>query len=135
VKRFLDSSILVESCLRESRPFAAADMWVKDPDALTSALALAECYATLSGDPRLRIKPAEASRIVQDLAERLPVKVTDLADNLEVIAQAPKKVVRGGMIYDALHTQTARRAGCGEVRTLNESHFKHVAPDLKVLGL
>ena len=135
MKRFLDTSVLVESCLRESRSFASADQLVNDPEACTSAHALAECYATLSGDPRLKIRPIEASRIVQDLAETLRVQVTDLEDYLRVIALAPRKGVRGGMIYDALHAQTARRAGCGEVRTLNVSHFKHVAPDLTILGL
>jgi hypothetical protein len=55
MKRFLDASILVEACLAQSPQFAAADALVKTTGAVTSAHALAEAYATLSGDARLKI--------------------------------------------------------------------------------
>ena len=60
MKRFLDSSVLVESCLSASPKYAAADALVNRGHATTSAHALAEAYATLSGDARLRIAPADA---------------------------------------------------------------------------
>jgi predicted nucleic acid-binding protein len=135
MKRFLDSSVLVESCLKGSRFFAAADRLVNDAEACTSAHGLAECFATLSGDPRLKIRPADAAQMVEDLAEALEVRVATLEDYRTVISKASPKGVRGGMVYDALHAETARKAGCKEIHTLNVSHFKHVAPDLTVLGL
>ena len=46
MKRFLDSSVLVESCLSQSPKFAAADALVNSTGAGTSAHALAETYAT-----------------------------------------------------------------------------------------
>lgn len=71
MKLFLDSSILLESCLSQSPKYKAADALVNAPDACTSAHALAEAYATLSGDPRLKIHPADAARMVEDLARTL----------------------------------------------------------------
>jgi predicted nucleic acid-binding protein len=135
VKLFLDSSILVEACLNRSPRYAAADALVNESDACTSAHALAEAYATLSGDPRLRIHPADAARMVDDLAGMLKVLALDVAEYRSLISSAPANGIRGGTIYDALHAQVARLSGCREVRTLNVSHFRHVAPDLTVRGV
>jgi hypothetical protein len=101
----------------------------------TSAHALAEAYATLSGDPKLKIHPADAARMVEDLAKRVNVRAFAATDYRRLISEAPAKGVRGGTIYDALHAQTARLCGCEEIYTLNLSHFQHVAPDLAILGL
>jgi predicted nucleic acid-binding protein len=135
MKRFLDSSVLVESCLAQSPKFTAADRLVSASDACTSAHALTEAYATLSGNPRLRITAADAARMVDDLAKSLSIHTLAAADYRPLIQSAPAKGIRGGMIYDALHAQTARLCGCHEIHTLNVSHFKHVAPDLTVVGL
>jgi predicted nucleic acid-binding protein len=135
MKRFLDSSVLVESCLRQSPKFAAADALVNAPDAWTSAHALMEAYATLSGDPRLKIKPADAAQMVEDLAGTLKLRALEVPDYRRLIVSASGQGVRGGTIYDALHAQTARVCGCQEIHTLNVAHFKHVAPDLTVHGL
>lgn len=59
MKIFLDTSVLAESCLTGSPNLTKADRLVSRKDAITSAHALAEAYATLSGDPRLRISPSD----------------------------------------------------------------------------
>ena len=135
MKCFLDSSVLVESCLSASPKYAAADALVNRGHATTSAHALAEAYATLSGDARLRIAPADAAAMVEDLAERLDVQPMGVAEYRKMIGSAPAKGVRGGGIYDALHAQTARLCHCTEIYTLNAGHFRHVAPDMVILGL
>ena len=135
MKRFLDTSVLVESCLAQSPKFQQADKLVSSKSAVTSAHALAETYATLSGDPRLKIRPADAAQIVDNLADTLAVLSFDAAQYRDLIATAPTKGIRGGSIYDALHAETARQARCDEIHTLNVNHFKHVAPDLKIVGL
>ena len=134
MKCFLDSSILVESCLSNSPKYTAADELVNGGHT-TSAHALAEVYATLTGDARLRISPGDAAAMVKDLAERLDVQPMGVAEYLEMIGSAPAKVVRGGGIYDALHAQTARLCHCTEIYTLNVGHFRHAAPNMVVLGL
>lgn len=135
MKRFIDSSVLVESCLSTSPKFNAADALVNDAQAVTSAHALMETYATLSGDARLKITPADASAMVEDLATRLKVHALSISECRQLIATAPAKGICGGGIYDALHAQTARLCHCGEIHTLNVGHFKHVAPDLIIRGL
>ena len=135
MKEFLDASVLVESCLSQSAKFAAADALVNRSEVFTSAHALAEAYATLSGDPRLRLRAADAARMVEDLANMVTVHALAVEDYRRLIASAPAKGIRGGTIYDALHAETARQCGCKEIHTLNVSHFKRVAPDLIVHGL
>jgi predicted nucleic acid-binding protein len=135
VKRFLDSSVLVEACLSRSSKFAAAEALVNEANSYTSAHALVETYATLSGDSRLRISPAAAAQMVEDLAKALTVRAFTVADHTQLISVAPAKGVRGGSIYDALHAETARLCECEEIYTLNVAHFRHVAPDLTVSGL
>ena len=135
MKRFLDSSVLVESCLQGSARFAVADALVNDDDVVTSAHALAEAYATLSGDVRLKIAPSDAAAMVEDLAKGIEVRAMGVADYRQLVSSAPAKGIRGGSIYDALHAQTARLCHCKEIHTLNVGHFRHVAPDLTVLGL
>jgi predicted nucleic acid-binding protein len=134
MKRFVDTSILVEACLAQSPNFAAADASVKFGDSVTSAHALAEAYATLSGDPRLKIKPQDAARMVADLAHLLQVHALTAQQYLALIQAAPSSGIRGGSIFDAIHAQTARESHCTEIRTLNVRHFKHVAPDLTVVS-
>jgi len=135
MKIFLDSSVLVESGLSQSSKFQKADALVGRSNAVTSAHALSEAYATLSGDSRLNIRPADANRMVRDLAKTITVFALSSDNYLQLISSAPTNGIRGGGIYDALHAETARLCGCQEIHTLNVAHFKHVAPDLKIQGL
>ncbi len=135
MKPFLDASILVEACLAQSPKFTAADALVKTRGAVTSAHALAEAYATLSGDVQLKLNPHDAAQMVVDLAEALHVHGLEAKPYVELIRQAPAKGIRGGSFFDAIHAQSARETKCVEIHTLNVRHFKHVAPDLKVIGL
>ncbi len=132
MKRFLDASVLVEACLLHSSRFRAADALIGQGGS-TSAHALAEAYATLSGDKRLRINPRAAAAMVRDCAARLEVGSLDAAKLLELIGTAPGRGITGGSFYDAIHAETARQLGCGSIHTLNESHFRHVAPDMEIV--
>jgi predicted nucleic acid-binding protein len=131
---FLDASVLVEACLLHSGKFQEADALVSGRHC-TSAHALAEAYATLSGDKRLKIRPADAAQMIGDCTKRLQVGVLDAATVRELIRQAPSRGITGGLFFDALHAETARRMGCGTLHTLNVSHFRHVAPDLTIQPL
>lgn len=135
MKRFLDASILVEACLAQSPKFAAADALVRTKGAVTSAQALAEAYATLSGDARLKINPHDAAQMVGELAQTLQVHALAARPYVDLIQAAPAAGIRGGSFFDAIHAQAARETQCAEIHTLNTRHFQHVAPDLKVVGL
>lgn len=73
--------------------------------------------------------------MVVDLAEALHVHGLEAEAYVELIRHAPEKGIRGGSFYDAIHAQSARETKCVKIHTLNVRHFKHVAPDLKVIGL
>lgn len=131
---FLDASVLVEACLFNSAKFRQADALIA-ADNCTSAHALSEAYATLSGDKRLRINPHDAARMVLDCAAKLRVASLKESDVLALIQNAPAKGISGGSFYDSIHAETARKSGCAVIHTLNESHFRHVAPDLTISPL
>ena len=133
-RAFLDSSVLVEACLLHSAKFAEADALLKRPN-VTSSHALAEAYATLSGDKRLGIRPHDAAAMVEDCAARLTVGELPTGKLLKLMTSAPGNGITGGLFYDAIHAEVARNSGCAVIRTLNASHFRHVAPDLQVLPL
>src|SRR5689334_6808913 len=119
MKRFLDASILIDACLLQSPGFRAADDLVNKTGTYTSAHALAEAYATLSGDPHLKINPRDAAQMVTEIAQTLTVHALSAADYHQLIASAPVNGIRGGAIYDAIHAQTARFCKCAELYTLN----------------
>ena len=135
MKNFLDASVLVEACLLKSASYEAAARLVDCRDACTSAHAVAEAYATLSGDKRLGINSHDASRMVRDVAANLKVDTLDATGLLELIPQAPGRGVYGGIFFDAIHAQTARQLKCERIHTLNAGHFRHVAPDLEIHAL
>lgn len=131
MKHFLDASVLVEACLAQSPRFRASAALL-ERGCCTSAHALAEAYATLSGDKRLGIGPHEAAQMVADCAARLEVGVLPAKRMAALIASAPARGITGGSFFDAIHAETARQMKCAVVHTLNPSHFRHVAPDLVV---
>jgi predicted nucleic acid-binding protein len=51
------------------------------------------------------------------------------------MASAPARGITGGLFYDAIHAEVAKKMRCTVIRTLNASHFRHVAPDLQVVPL
>jgi predicted nucleic acid-binding protein len=132
--KFLDASILIEACLMRSPKFEHADALLK-PGNGTSAHALAEAYATLSGDKRLKINPHDAAVMVADTAKHLHVESLDGDAVVELLSGALARGISGGSFYDALHAECARRMGCTIICTLNASHFRHVAPDMQVEAL
>lgn len=135
MKRYLDSSVLVEACLARSPHFAAADALVRSPDSVTSTHALAECFATLSGNPYLRLSPATAAQLPLDLLRELSLVELSGALYRETLARAAGRGIRGGLIYDALHAAAAELSGCNEIITLNLSHFRHLRLRAIVKGL
>lgn len=129
--KFLDASILVEACLLNSPKFERADGLLKG-EHCTSTHALAEAYATLSGDKRLRISPQGAAEMVLDAAKCLHTGALESAEVMGLIEKSPAKRISGGSFYDAIHAETARKLGCKVICTLNGAHFRHVAPDLQI---
>lgn len=132
MRQFLDTSVLVEACLDYGLKFTQADRLVNHPDSITSAHSMAETYATLSGNRRYNLRAPIAAKLVASLAEVLSVHALSADEYVKIISMAPAKGVQGGGIYDYLHAEVARRAGCSTIFTWNVGDFRHVAPDLTV---
>lgn len=99
-------------------------------DAVTSTHALAETFAALTG--QYRIKNNLVSEAVRSAARLVRVEPLSVEDYEAVIATAHARGIQGGAIYDALHAQVARRLKVDRLLTFNVSNFRHVASDLKV---
>jgi hypothetical protein len=94
-----------------------------------------EVYATLSGDKRLKINPHDADEMVLNCASKLQTGSLSESELIALIENEPSRGITGGSFYDAIHAETARKMGCSKIHTLNENHFRHVAPDLEIAPL
>jgi predicted nucleic acid-binding protein len=92
---------------------------------------LAETFATLSGF--YKVPNGQAAELTWSLCEVLTVECFTLRDYQTAIAEAPKRGVMGGGIYDSLHATSARRFGAKRIATRNPGHFAHVAPEMEIL--
>ena len=129
---FLDTGILVGALLEKHPEHAACREALEGSEApFTDAHALAETFATLTGFYRVPV--AAAAELTLGLKSLLAVEGMPLTDYEQAVAEAPRRGVMGGGIYDSLHATFARRKGARRIVTRNPSHFAHAAPDLEIL--
>ena len=129
---FLDTGILVGALL-ENHPdhLACREALAESEAPFTDAHALAETFATLTGFYKVPV--AAAAQLTQSLKSSLVIEPLPLVDYETAIAEAQRRGVMGGGIYDSLHATFARRKGARRIVTRNPSHFTHAAPDLEIL--
>ena len=129
---FLDTGILVGALL-EKHPEHAACLEALEGTAgpFTDAHALAETFATLTGFYKVPV--GAATDLTLGLKANLTIEPLLLSDYELAIAEAKRRGVMGGGIYDSLHATFARRKGARRIVTRNPSHFAHAAPDLEIL--
>ena len=129
---FLDTGILVGALLEKHPEHAAClEALEKSEAPFTDAHALAETFATLTGFYKVPV--AAAAELTLGLKSNLAVEALTLTDYEKAIAEAPRRGVMGGGIYDSLHATFARRKGARRIVTRNPTHFAHTAPDLEIL--
>jgi len=129
---FLDTGILVGALLEKHPEHdACREALEKSARPFTDAHALAETFATLTGFYKVPV--AAAAELTLNLKSILTVEPLPLADYEQAIAEAKRRGVMGGGIYDSLHATFARRKGATRIVTRNPSHFIHTAPDLEIL--
>jgi predicted nucleic acid-binding protein len=96
-----------------------------------SAHSLAELFNVLSGRPLpLRMSPADAAKVVAHTAKRFATISLTAAEYVQAVEGLASLGHSGGMIYDALLLACARKAKATRIYTLNQRHFKMIAPDL-----
>ena len=50
-------------------------------------------------------------------------------DYAHALGTSAHKVLTSGIIYDALHVEAAKKAGCSRIYTYNISHFRALSPE------
>ena len=126
---YLDTGVLVSALFLRDEQQAVCQSLLKAENA-TSTHALAETFATLTG--QYRVRNDVVSEAVLSAAQMLRVETITVEDYEAVLAESRARGVQGGMIYDALHAQVARRLKVRTLYTFNITNFKHVASDLNV---
>lgn len=127
---FLDSGVIVSALYRRDNDHAACLALIEDGDAFTSAHTLAETFCTLTG--QYRVKNDLAAEAVLSVRSRMHVEPLLVDDYASVLGSVREHGVMGGLVYDALHAQVARRLKAEHIYTLNVSNFEHVAGNLGV---
>lgn len=131
---FLDTSVLVAVAhVSHDCHTASLELWNRctRKDSAISAHTLAELYSGLTGmPPALRLRPRDAMLAVETFLQRLtPIALTsdEYSGALTRVAQLG---LTGGIVYDALLLECARKCGVSQIYTLNPRHFRAAAPDL-----
>lgn len=92
---------------------------------------LAELFNVLSGRPLpLRLSPLDAANIVAHTAQRFKTISLTASEYVEAVEGLARLGHSGGMIYDAVIVACARKSKATRIYTLNQRHFRLVAPDL-----
>lgn len=127
---YLDSGVLVRALLTD-HPQHNVCVKVIGDDAVSSCHALAEVFNTLTGF--FKIPNDTASEMIVSLTEAMAFEVISQADYMSVVQDARRRGVQGGIVYDAIHAQVARRLEVERVVSYNVTNFRHVAPDMNVV--
>ncbi len=137
MKKYLfDTSVIVAGSLADHAHYAKALPWMAAAkqgkvQASISTHALAEIYATLTRIPMRPPLTAEVvHRFIQD--EILPnFDVIDLTtkDYRQAMQRAATLSLKGGILYDCLHWQAAKKKALHGIVTFNETDFKRIVDD------
>ena len=127
---YLDTGILVSALTLRDDKQAECQALLSRADAATSTHALAETFATLTG--RYQVRNDIAAEAVLSVADSVRVETITAKDYRAVLASARPRGIQGGMVYDAIHAQVAKRLEVEKLYTFNVSHFEHVASDLSI---
>ncbi|MBI5281963.1 MAG: PIN domain-containing protein [Candidatus Solibacter usitatus] len=134
MRAFLDTTVLVAAFDgNDPRHERAKDVILRGGPKRTFAAvhAMAECYACLTSQPRRpRIQPTQVERFLEDLRKYVFFIELSQEEYLLAMNGAAEKGLTGGIIYDALHVESARKAKAQTIYTYNRRHFMAVAPEL-----
>jgi len=134
-----DTSVLVPALVAPHPQHAAARGCLAKAHAtrhkmLVCSHTLAECYSVLTSLPvRPRIPPGTALHLIEESVRRAATVVDLNADDYgEVLAGLAKLGLPGGIVYDALVLQAARKSRATVLVTLNPSDFVRLLPPSSV---
>jgi predicted nucleic acid-binding protein len=131
---FVDTSVIVAASTPSDHRHEACINLLAVADSRGGACAahtLAEVFAVLTGRPvPLRLPPSDAATLVAHTSKRLTVVSLTVTEYLAAIQGLATLGHSAGMVYDALLLACARKVKASRIYTLNQKHFRLVAPDL-----
>lgn len=99
--------------------------------ACCSTHAIAELFAVITGmRSRPRTSALDATSLIQSMNKKLIFIELGADDYLAAMQQVSSLGLSGGIIYDALHVQCARKVNATTLYTWNIKHFRMIAPEL-----
>ncbi|MGA2269530.1 MAG: PIN domain-containing protein [Bryobacteraceae bacterium] len=138
MKVYFDTSVLVAAAVKghahHGPAFSALEESVaKGRHGFMSAHGMAELYAVLTRAPFTpAVYPSEAWQILeQSFLPSMEVVALTAEEYRRVVRECASHGWAGGKIYDALHVQCARKAGCDRIYTFNVRDFQRLAPELQ----
>lgn len=131
---FLDTSVLIAVAqVSHERHKASLELWngCERRDTAISVHTLAELYNTLTGmPPALRLRPRDAVLAIETFLQRLtPIALTP-EEYVVALRRTAEAGLTGGIVYDALLLECARKCEAEAIYTWNLRHFRAAAPDL-----
>jgi predicted nucleic acid-binding protein len=132
VKAFFDTSVLVGAFYGDHPRHAACLRLLEDASKKThfcAAHAVAELYAVMTRLPvRPRITPEQGLLFVENVRDHFSVVTLSAAEQFEAAAEAARRGLGGGKVYDLLTLRCALKAGTERVYVLNLQGFMRMAP-------
>ena len=136
MKVLADTSVLIAAMVESHPDHERAFPWLRQAkqkriELFVSTHTLAELYAVLTTLPvQPRVSPDTARRLIREDIESVAA-IVDLrkADYRQVLDDMSALGLSGGVIYDALAVQAARKANVDRLVTLNVGDFRRVWPD------
>src|SRR5215213_1381557 len=127
---YLDTTVIVCAMHGEDPHHDDCLPLISRRDAVTSAHALAETFSTMTG--RREFQNEDVAEALAAIAAAIRVEPILVSDYLTVLDQTRRRGVRGGLVYDAIHAEVARRLKVDRLLTYNLSNFQQVASDLQI---
>src|SRR5690606_31935330 len=121
---YLDTGILVRGLLTAHPDHFECEALI-NARAVSSCHSLAETFNTLTGF--FQVPNDLDSQMVQSLTAEMSFELILRDDYLKAIGDARRRGIQGGIVYDALHGEIARRLRVEKILTYNISNFRHVA--------
>jgi len=134
MKEFFDTSVLIAAFWGGHQHHEASLKRLSSANkkqAACGAHSLAEVYAVMTALPvKPMIPPEQAMLFVEEVRERLTLISLDGEEYFAAVQKCAEKGLTSGRIYDALLLACAKKARAETILTLNEKHFRAIAPDL-----
>lgn len=139
-----DSSALIAACVEAHPKHYPALAWLKrakkkEFEYIVSAHSLLEVYSVLTSAP---FKPRISSSTAKSLIEqniKSNAKIVSLTEKeyFHLLEKVSKLALKGGIVYDAIVVECARKFNAKEILTSNPKDFVHLITDdsIKIITL